>query len=281
MRRNLSCIVSALLWTLLSGVPASASTAPYYLALGDSLARGVQPNSRGVSVRTRQGYPNLLLRAERRSHPRLRLMNLGCPGESTTTMLRGGICHYRAGSQIAAARRFIRRHRIAFITIDIGANDVDACSAYTGTQVQSCLQNGLKRTRANLPMIVRALRQVAGPRIRVAGMTYYDPFLAFYVGDALHRLAAQASIGSTQSLNNSLIRDFKAQGVRLADVASAFHTYTPWTRMTQLGGHGTVPVAVASICRLTWMCAPAPRGPNVHANKAGYKKIAEAFAAKL
>jgi hypothetical protein len=29
------------------------------------------------------------------------------------------------------------------------------------------------------------------------------------------------------------------------------------------------------------MCAPAPRGPNVHANKAGYKKIAEVFAAKL
>ena len=46
--------------------PALAKVAPaqvrapeptYYLALGDSLAQGVQPNAAGVSVMTRDGYP--------------------------------------------------------------------------------------------------------------------------------------------------------------------------------------------------------------------------------
>ena len=41
--------------------PAKAPKAPpatYYLALGDSLARGVQPDAAGVSVETPDGYPD-------------------------------------------------------------------------------------------------------------------------------------------------------------------------------------------------------------------------------
>jgi hypothetical protein len=33
---------------------------------------------------------------------------------------------------------------------------------------------------------------------------------------------------------------------------------------------------VALICEWTWECAPAPRGPNQHANPAGYRVIANA-----
>ena len=39
-----------------------------------------------------------------------------------------------------------------------------------------------------------------------------------------------------------------------------------------------MPVAVAEVCRLTWMCAAPPVGPNIHANQAGYAVIAQAFA---
>jgi hypothetical protein len=39
----------------------------------------------------------------------------------------------------------------------------------------------------------------------------------------------------------------------------------------------TMPVNVAVVCRLTWMCASPPRGPNEHANDAGYRVIAGAF----
>jgi lysophospholipase L1-like esterase len=44
-----------------------------------------------------------------------------------------------------------------------------------------------------------------------------------------------------------------------------------------LPGVGTVPLNVARICGWTWMCAPAPVGPNIHANAAGYQQIAAAF----
>jgi hypothetical protein len=71
------------------------------------------------------------------------------------------------------------------------------------------------------------------------------------------------------------------QHLKIADVAAAFDTDTPFTTTTTLAGHGTVPFAVAQICKFTWMCAPAPRGPNTHANAKGYQKIAAVFAAKL
>src|SRR5215468_6050885 len=44
----------------------------YYLALGDSLAVGVQPDAAGTSVETRSGYPDQLYATLRRSHPGLR-----------------------------------------------------------------------------------------------------------------------------------------------------------------------------------------------------------------
>jgi len=47
--------------------------------------------------------------------------------------------------------------------------------------------------------------------------------------------------------------------------------------MTSMPGHGTVPVDVAKLCALTWMCAAPPYGPNIHANDEGYQVIATAF----
>ena len=44
-------------------------------------------------------------------------------------------------------------------------------------------------------------------------------------------------------------------------------------------GIGSVPRNVARICQWTWECAPPPRGPNQHANAAGYRVIADAILA--
>ena len=44
---------------------------------------------------------------------------------------------------------------------------------------------------------------------------------------------------------------------------------------------GLVPLNVARICQWTWICAPAPLGPNKHANTAGYQVMAVAFAEVL
>jgi hypothetical protein len=59
-------------------------------------------------------------------------------------------------------------------------------------------------------------------------------------------------------------------------VFAAFDT-TDFGNQQTVPGVGTLPRNVALICRWTWECAPAPRGPNQHANQAGYAVIASAF----
>jgi hypothetical protein len=123
-----TCMLCCLAVACGLAVPAAASArTTWYVSLGDSLARGVQPNAAGKSVVTNRGYADALFKAERRSRRGLRLKKLGCPGETTTTMIKGGICRYAGGSQLAAAKKFLRTHRVAFVTLDIGANDVDGC----------------------------------------------------------------------------------------------------------------------------------------------------------
>jgi hypothetical protein len=67
--------------------------------------------------------------------------------------------------------------------------------------------------------------------------------------------------------------------VKLAAVSTAFQTYKPFTDTKTFAGQ-QVPVAVVAVCNLTWMCAPSPSGPNIHANAAGYREIASAFEKK-
>src|ERR1700759_4640480 len=95
-----------------SARPTAAPTpASYYLALGDSLSQGVQPDAAGTSVETAQGYPDQLYAILHRGRPGLQLVKLGCPGETTGTMINGGICPYGQGSQLAAATAFLTAHR--------------------------------------------------------------------------------------------------------------------------------------------------------------------------
>ena len=66
---------------------------------------------------------------------------------------------------------------------------------------------------------------------------------------------------------------YAAFGIPVANVQSAFHT-TDFAPLPFLG----TPLNVSLVCAFTWMCAPAPVGPNIHANEAGYGVIAAAFA---
>ena len=253
---------------------------PYYLALGDSLSRGAQPNAQGTTAPTSQGYANDLYATEKRRIKGLKLKQLGCMGESTTTMLNGGVCRYSAGSQLNAAINFIAKHKIAFITLDIGANDIDGCVSSTGTIDLACITAGVNTIKANVPTIVQKLRKAVGSKVKIAAMTYYDPFLGLYLQGSTGQGDATLSVSLAKSVNGTLASDFMAQKLRVADVATAFGTYEPFTT-TVTTSTGTEPAAVANICKLTWMCAAAPVGPNIHATVAGYKEIAKVFAAAL
>jgi lysophospholipase L1-like esterase len=277
-----------------AAAPAGAATRPrYYLSLGDSLAQGMQPEASGLTVNTDQGYADQLYAAEKRRIPGLRLVKLGCGGETTTSFLtgRGNAadslllgCHPAGGSQMIAAERFLRRHRrpgeVALLTLDIGANDVDGCET-EGTIATDCVINGANRIASNLPVILRRLRRAAGARVPMASMTLYDPFLALYLTPGGEH-EALASVKYARNVNEGLARFYRAAGFRIARVDAAFRTYDTSKTGSLTGSAapaaGPVPVDVAEVCRLTWMCAPAPVGPNIHANQTGYGAIARAFA---
>src|SRR5215470_4425058 len=145
---------------------AAATTAQsFYLSLGDSLAQGVQPNSQGVSVESKQGYPDQLFTALRLGNPALKLVKLGCPGETTGSMIKGGFCSYPAGSQLAQAAAFLASHRayVQLVTIDIGTNDLNPCLALTNINaIAVCLQGVFPQIQANLTTIMNTLTTAGG-----------------------------------------------------------------------------------------------------------------------
>jgi lysophospholipase L1-like esterase len=260
----------------------------YYLALGDSLAQGVQPATPplptgvalGQSIETDAGYANDLDAHYKRAFGRaLTLVKLGCPGETSTSMLTGAgsPCAYRQGSQLAAALAFIAAHRseVKLITIDIGANDIDGCATSAGISA-SCVTAGFAAVGHNLPLILGALRKAAGKGTVIAGMNLYDPFLADYLTGTAGQQLATDSVSLVKSFNQLLGQSYRAFGVRSADVQDAFST-TDFSTTVRLPGAGTVPLNVARVCEWTWMCAASPVGPNIHANASGYRHIAAAF----
>ena len=250
----------------------------YYLALGDSLAVGVQPDAAGTSVETRSGYADQLYATLRRSHPGLRLVKFGCPGETTATMINGGLCAYSGGSQLVAAVSFLRarRAKVSLVTIDIGANDADGCvTRLSFGNFASCLSKSIPQVTTNLTKILTRLRQ-ADPKSHIIAMSYYLPALAQWRNGLVGKAVARVSEMTIAGYNVLLNRVYQAHGVRVADVFGAFHT-ADFGQQVTVPGFGTLPRNVAAICQWTWECAAPPRGPNVHANQAGYQVIAHAF----
>jgi lysophospholipase L1-like esterase len=274
-----------------SAAQARSARTRYYLALGDSLAQGMQPEGAGITVDTDRGYADQLYAIEHRQIRVLKLVKLGCGGETTSSFLSGRGnpdalilgCTPRGGSQMIAAERFLRAHRyhgeVAFLTLDIGANDVVGC--VSGAKVdEACVIRGLASADANLPVIMRRLRRAAAPGTPMAAMTLYDPFLELYLlpGDQREALTID---GYAHIINSTLAHLYRAGKFRVARVDEAFKTYDTTHTTTLAGRAGALPVAVAEVCRLTWMCAAPPVGPNIHANETGYSVIASTFAQAL
>ena len=257
-------IVAAAVLTACSGSAtpngADANPAPptYYLALGDSLSQGVQPDAAGASVETRYGYPDQLYAMLRGSHPTLELVKLGCPGETTTTMINGGICRYPGGSQLKAADAFLRAHRdrVLLVTIDIGANDPEHCGSQPSlTQLASCAVTDVPAAVTHLATIMASLKAAAGPGVRIVGMNYYLPALAEWRDGLPGHLVAWTAERLTAAYNDLLDRVYTQSGARVANVFGAFE-------VADFTEQGTTPINVARLCQWTWECAAPPRGPT-------------------
>ena len=125
-----------------------------YVALGDSLAAGYQPG--GAELRD-TAYPALTATRLEAGGGDLTLENLGCSGETTTSLVEGGKCDFAAGSQLEQAEKLLTGSEdVALVTIDIGGNDLLRC-VRGGAQIDTaCVTSGVATVKKNLPDDPRA-----------------------------------------------------------------------------------------------------------------------------
>jgi len=272
---------SAVAAVLPSAVAAGLQAPPartYYIAVGASESLGVQPTaSTRHSAPTDDGYANALVDIERVRWPGLRLVHFGCPGITAQAALLGnGSCRFAAGSEIQAATDFLRRHpgKTVLATVDFGFNDVWPCLA--GHSVDpACVTAAFGAISKVLPITLHDLRAAGGPAMKVVGLLHNDPCLASYLRGTAGQAFSAAALKVFDRFNTLLASIYTRAGVSAANVPAAFSVGAPST--VALGAHGIVPLDVAKVCNLTWMC----RERNLHPNAAGYQVIAEAIAAAL
>lgn len=227
----------------------------YYLALGNSISFGYQPN-----LDFTDGFVDDVFSDLQKANV-TDLVNYACAGETTTTMITGGclghLIHHDAytGPQLDAATAFLQRHTGAVnpITLDIGSNDVlpdfdtTTCTAEpNGTTDLARMDINL--TQTILPRLIAAL----GTQYRTGDLVmlnYYNPF------------ARQCPDSATfvHTFNDHLAADAAQFGVPVADVYAAF------------GGDAQM---ADHLCAYTWICDP--HSHDIHPTSQGYQVIAGA-----
>src|SRR5918995_238391 len=184
-RRLLAVLVAAL---SLLALPAAAQAAKpsYYVSLGDSYAAGYQRFSAIEARTTRDGFAYQLVGKARARGYKLKLVNFGCGGETTVSILKrkakcgglgpGGV-NYAGTTQATAAERFLRKHKgqVKLITVSIGGNDVTACAREADPV--ACVGPAMDKVTANGKKLLTRLRKAAGKKTRIVGLTYPDVLL--------------------------------------------------------------------------------------------------------
>jgi hypothetical protein len=218
----------------------TSGSGPYYLALGDSVP--VWNGSDSYPYQIASYYADQL--------PGLQVVNMACSGETTSSMLADSLCAPGpAHSQMQEATDFLQAHQgsVAFITIDIGGNDVVNCVSGGAIDV-GCVLQGLTTMQTNLNTILSGLRTAAGPTVPIFGMNYFNPFLGDWVAGGSEQAFAVGSVSELTLFNQVLDQVFAGNNVPVADVATAFQI----TDLTDVVSSqwGTVPVAVDKACTL-------------------------------
>ena len=285
----ISVALSALAWlaavTITEASAQAAIRSPnYYVSLGDSYSVGYQPG-----LGSTPGYTMYVAK-----HTGLTLVNFGCAGATTTSILKlvgcpivlphtvGGVT-YPTTTQIAAAQAFITAHRghIGLITVSIGGNDVAGCA--TQAKPVSCVATGVDNIKANVATLASTLRAAAGPRVPIIGSTYPDIVLGRYVFP--HNPAPSSAVNLAKLsvtafkvlINPALSKAYASADGSLVDVTAATGAYTSLDRTVHTSAYGTIPVPVASVCALTWICEKG----DIHARTSGYTLIGKLYVARL
>ena len=253
--------------------PSGAAPRPgtVYLALGDSLAASVQPTGE-----VRNGYAEQLSQLEQSRFADLRLVKLGCPGETTRTIdVAKARCPYAEGTQLDQAVAVLERGRVGFVTLHVGSNDAFRCFDFRrGEFDMDCVDEALPQITARLTSIVETLR-AADPDVPIVGANYHDPLLALWTARGFPSDAVMANAAVWATVNDTIEAAYAGVDVPVADVAAAFDS-AAFTPIVHVRGYGDLPLNVARICQWTYMC-PEEFGHDLHPTTFGYAVMTQAF----
>jgi lysophospholipase L1-like esterase len=238
-----------------SNTPALVGPKARYLSLGNSLAFGYQPDFDYI-----HGYANdfdhdLL------QHGTSRYANMGCPGETSTTMITGQCPvpflrkYLYFGSQLDAGVRYLKQYAgtVSPVTLDIGANDllpdINTSTCTVSTKWTSDLATvDYNLTHTILPELTETLTSNGQRTGDLLLMNYYDPF----------ENICPNTLPYIQTFNQHLAADASGYAT-IVDVYDAFRSST---------------VPNPDLCSYTWICSIFK---DVHATDKGYSVIANAF----
>jgi lysophospholipase L1-like esterase len=266
-RRIIAAIVGAAAFAAvaLAAGPIDQPPRAYYLALGDSIAYGIQPDkvSSGLPpTGYTTGYVDDFAAHLRKLSSTIRVVNYSCPGESTTTFVHGG-CPWLAegkklhdafrGSQLNAALAFLhaRNGQVSPITVTLGANDVtqfaDSCNGN-----RKCFQarapQALVAFGGRLASILARLRAAAPTAEIIVTGTWNET-----IADLPHTNPLY------QALDNTIAKAAQSARAHFADTLPVFNP------------RGTTAEERARICAYTFICSQG----DGHPTDTGYRAIAD------
>jgi lysophospholipase L1-like esterase len=267
--------------------PKSKPVKGILLSLGDSYSVGWQELPGGTQGSTHNGPADQLVPLAAARGWKLKLVNLGCGGATTASMLTAapvgcdpkalapGAPNYPGKSQTQAAVAFIKSHpnQVKVVTISIGGNDVDSCP--TQPDPTGCVKANMPPAIKNLTKIVKQVRAAGGQQMRIIGSTYPDVELGLWVHPTIlgaNTLAlVPGSVSAFQDvINPGLQKAYGTVGAAFVDVTKATGAYGPFLATTD-PTFGQIPVPVAKVCTLTFFC---DGSFNIHMKTPGYHIIA-------
>lgn len=225
----------------------------YYLALGDSLAFGFQPNKDYDHGYAQQWFALLQAKGSRS------FTDYGCPGQSSTAMYTEHGCPFPSHdaypddvTQLQAAIDFIttHKHQVSPVSLDIGANDLIPHITFvpdpTSPTGVSCVDPTLAEDEATLdanlrntilPQLVEALKNRGGHLTGdLVVMNYYFPF----------QNICPKQIPLFEDFNSHITTDVQV-------VASAQHVSIPIADVFSAFGGAAFPNP--NTCTYTWICS--------------------------
>jgi lysophospholipase L1-like esterase len=298
--RALVCCVAVLGVLAFTASAGAATVGNTYLALGDSLAYGYHAAQFKSELESKgyvepetfdEGYVNDFGAALKLVNPKLKLIDDGCPGETTETFIKGsGITGYCAGgptgtpfpyaflhhsyspytSQLADALAILKETpNVSPITLDIGANDVlqflgSKCGfPATFTCSPAEIEAEFGHIAANVYSILAQLHGAA-PKAQIVLIGLYNPYPTV--------LPAPGGDKTTAALNEALAKVASS----VPDTSFA-NPEPPFNPSILTGAPETTDLP--TICAFTAMCPGGtfnPTSPNadIHPTTLGYGVMA-------